>query len=542
MKTLNLHSKIIIFIIILVTSLVSIALLGLQAMRHASEIDNNARINQLIKSTTNIVKQFELLANSNKLTEIQAKEYAAQLLRENKYHESEYVYVVDENLNFVATPHDPQLHNTSFNDFKDASGASIGKMVKRLVGNKTEKIITYNWDSERNGEVISLTSVVQKTKYWGWYIGTGISGKEADERYWSTAKWLLTSAMIISIIISLVLAKFGFGLSTNLGAEINDVLNVVRQVSRGNLQLDSKYKDATEHSIIGAMNYMQQNLLGLVGNIQAVSQSLSKQGNSSAESASDLEQLTEGMSSETKSVANTIAQLTTSVNFVSDLTQQAGLSITKAEKQGKNAFSLTEESTKTITLLEKQIESAGNNIQVLDDEVTNIATVLTVIQGIAEQTNLLALNAAIEAARAGDQGRGFAVVADEVRQLAQRTQTSTEEIQITITTLQNATKDARHSVTQSMNTSEKTVIKAQKVSTELEEISQTLSDISQMSQQISSATKEQLSAGEEAIKSIALISDIASNTEKVSHQSHQLSGQIKLHITDLESEMNKFHL
>ncbi len=58
------------------------------------------------------------------------------------------------------------------------------------------------------------------------------------------------------------------------------------------------------------------------------------------------------------------------------------------------------------------------------------------IRGIAEQTNLLALNAAIEAARAGDQGRGFAVVADEVRSLAQKTQSSTLEINTIIQNLQ----------------------------------------------------------------------------------------------------------
>lgn len=237
-------------------------------MRHASETDNIARINQLMKSTSNIVYQFEALAQSGQLTEQQAKQFATQILRENKYHDSEYVYVVDDKLNFVATPHDPQLHGTSFNDFKDATGASVGRMVEGLVGNQTDRIITYHWNSERNGEVVDLTSVVQKTRVWGWYVGTGISSKEVDDRYWSTAKWLLAYAVVISIVMSAILAKFGFALINNLGAEINDVLQVVKQVSRGNLKNNAQYSQAPSDSIIGAMNYMQTGLQGVVNSIK----------------------------------------------------------------------------------------------------------------------------------------------------------------------------------------------------------------------------------------------------------------------------------
>ena len=132
-------------IALILGSFLLLMIIGLTTLRIASSGDNQARVEQLFKSTFNIVVEIESYVKSGKMDEAQAKELATQLLRNNKYHKSEYVYVADENLNFIATPLDPELHGTSFHEFKDGNGRSVGKILQNAVNKTPRGIAQYEW-------------------------------------------------------------------------------------------------------------------------------------------------------------------------------------------------------------------------------------------------------------------------------------------------------------------------------------------------------------------------------------------------------------
>ncbi|CDU11575.1 methyl-accepting chemotaxis protein [Vibrio coralliirubri] len=527
---------------IILIALLALTATGLWTLRVASNMDNKARVTELFKSAYSILTEVEKMAIDGTLEEEQAKQLATRLLRNNIYKDNEYVYVADENMTFVATPLDPQLHGTSFNDFKDGDGNSVGQLIQRVLGNRTGQIIEYTWTQKLpDGTIEEKLSIAEKTPHWGWVVGTGIGFNEVNARFWSTAQWQLFLCVVIAgLILSSLIVSIKRMLAL-LGGEPKDVREAVQAVAQGRIQTSFETQ-ATDGSIYQAVQQMSKSLAELVSNLDASMLALRGELQRVEDRAGSIAQLTETQQQSTEMIATAMTEMASSANNVADSASDTARNTDEADKQSQHTQQLIHNTVDNIQGLAGQLGTASEAVANLDNDVNNIAKVLDVIGDIAEQTNLLALNAAIEAARAGEQGRGFAVVADEVRNLAGRTQSSTKEIQLMINNLQEGSRNAIQTMEVCAATSESTVTESQNASEALQQIVVALESISSMSHQIATAAAEQTQVSDDISKRINMIEESGNQLSNVVTESHNSTQTLASLSNELEAWVNRFEV
>ncbi|OBT27102.1 chemotaxis protein [Vibrio tasmaniensis] len=527
---------------IILIALLALTATGLWTLRVASNMDNKARVTELFKSAYSILTEVEKMAIDGTLEEQQAKQLATRLLRNNIYKDNEYVYVADENMTFVATPLDPQLHGTSFNDFKDGDGNSVGQLIQRVLGNRTGQIIEYTWTQKLpDGTIEEKLSIAEKTPHWGWVVGTGIGFNEVNARFWSTAQWQLFLCVVIAgLILSSLIVSIKRMLAL-LGGEPKDVREAVQAVAEGRIQTSFETQ-AINGSIYHAVQQMSKSLAELVSNLNASMLALRGELQRVEDRAGSIAQLTETQQQSTEMIATAMTEMASSANNVADSAGDTARNTDVADKQSQHTQRLIHNTVDNIQGLAGQLGTASEAVANLDSDVHNIVKVLDVIGDIAEQTNLLALNAAIEAARAGEQGRGFAVVADEVRNLAGRTQSSTKEIQLMINNLQEGSRNAIKTMEVCATTSESTVTESQNASEALQQIVVALESISSMSHQIATAAAEQTQVSDDISKRINMIEESGNQLSNVVTESHNSTQTLASLSNELEAWVNRFEV
>jgi methyl-accepting chemotaxis protein len=369
--------------------------------------------------------------------------------------------------------------------------------------------------------------------------GADLAAKQAAVLYERTQMWVML-IIIASLIFTVMLA---WALTRSIVRPIQQALGVAQTIAGGNLTTPIQHEGEDEPAqLLTALSTMQQNLRST---IQGISESSQQLASAAEEMSSVMEQSTRSLQAQNDEIelaATAVNQMSTAVDEVASNAVSTSEASKASNSDSQHGHRQVSETIVSIQGLVTEVTHASSQAQGLASQARDISKVLEVIRGIAGQTNLLALNAAIEAARAGEAGRGFAVVADEVRSLAQRTQDSTQEIELMISGIQTGTQNTVSAMQNSASQAEQTLQRASGAGQALEKITAAMSQINQRNLVIASAAEEQSQVAREVDRSLVSIRDLSTQTAAGAAQTSAASQELSRLAGDLNGLVTRFIL
>ncbi|MNH05182.1 Methyl-accepting chemotaxis protein McpS [compost metagenome] len=369
-----------------------------------------------------------------------------------------------------------------------------------------------------------------------------LSEKQIEKRDFEAveAQAVLTSEALLALVLGMLAAGL---ITRQITTPLKQTLALAARIAKGDLQLTETVQRRDElGQLQNSMQAMTLSLRELIGGIDQGIGQLSAAVEQLAEVSEQTKVRVAQQKDETDQVATAMNQMSATVHEVAQNAEQASLATTAADEQAQLGDQVVAEAVEQIEQLARQVDHSIDAMHQLAGESLRIGSILDVIKSVSEQTNLLALNAAIEAARAGEAGRGFAVVADEVRGLAQRTQHSTEEIELLIGNLHDGTDQVTRLLDSSKSLSHDSVELSRKAGDALGQITRMVSNIQGMNQQIATASEEQSAVAEEINRSVINVREVSDQTSTASEETAASSVELARLGRQLQTLVGRFSL
>lgn len=426
------------------------------------------------------------------------------------------VLITDQTGKVLASESERLLSGTHFSDFGLPE-------VERNMLSQDEVMQDYTLDGV---DKIAFSKAINLVNGKKWYLFVGLNKSVA----YADVDKALTNAVVSSIIMLVLAISVLLSVLYVLYKPILLLKEMVTNLSKGNGDLTRRLEVKNQDDL----GQISQGINLFIANLQAMMLEV-------LQSSTHIDSSVERLKSETQANNHILAAHATETEQIVAAIEEMSATANDVARNGAETASFTQltnnqtleskaivaQATDTVAQLVREVESTSSNIAEIDRDTINITQVLKVIGEIADQTNLLALNAAIEAARAGEQGRGFAVVADEVRALAARTQSSTAEIEQTLTKLREASNTAIMAMDATKATCLKTAETTERVAIDLDNIGSSVNQINDLNTQIATAAEEQSSVSAEITRNMSaireMVNQLSTNGETTSNETVNLA-------------------
>ncbi len=464
MKNLKVKDKLFVLAVLMVAAMLCCAFFAVKGMNGIEKqaagtleeelyAEYDAQIREQTENAISMLEVYYGKYESGECTLEEAKQQAADMLRELRYGENGYFWADDTEGNCIVLLGNDTEGTNRINS-QDANGVYY---MKDIISNGQQPEGGFSdYSFPKNGETVASPKRGYSKYYepFGWVIGTGNYTDDIEQKLAAesemidgiTRRWI-TYLVICAVVLLVLLVGLTVGIAQNIITPLKYTVDMAQKLETGDMRVragDRLLERKDEFGLLGeAMEVLAQTLDTLLGRVQ-------KSGISLAENVENVMTDVRVLNDELTDISATTQELSAAMQETSASSTQIGEMAKQIEDVSRSVATRSQEGALKVADIHGRAESAKGNTasskqkasdmkrrisgelkQALEDAqvVDEIKTLANSIQSITSQTNLLALNASIEAARAGESGRGFAVVAGEIQDLAEQTRSIVENIQ-----------------------------------------------------------------------------------------------------------------
>ena len=443
----------------------------------------NTEIKSQVQSVIAILQAEYDKSQNGDLTEDEAKKEAAEIVRNMRYRDdgSGYFWIDDTDYNLIMHPILTDQEGNNRYDLTDQNGVKIiQEIMKVSTGSDGGGFNEFYFTKADGVTVAPKIAYSQIFTPWNWVVSTGnyvddmkaemnSSKNEVQAKYHTMITVIIIIDLAFTVVVFIASRIFG----NMICKPLIEIQNFANRMSTGDLTTGVNVSSKNElGKTAGALDLAQQEVVGLISNIDGVSSHLQS-------AVSDFKKNFDSMNESIQNVSTAINEIAKNSNSQAASTSSAseniaeiadGIADTSSEMESldQNAQLMQDRSNKSMETLHRlidvnsttktDIDSMYNQTAQTNDSVNKISQAATLISEIASQTNLLSLNASIEAAREGEAGKGFAVVATEIGALATQTQNAVGDIDSIIGEVHNAVSGMVDCLQNAMDFLENTVL------------------------------------------------------------------------------------
>jgi twitching motility protein PilJ len=278
------------------------------------------------------------------------------------------------------------------------------------------------------------------------------------------------------------------------------LLTEISDLADGDLTARAEVTEEVTGAIADSFNNMAEQLSRVVKDVKEASMLVGSSSSDVDQVTRKLSQASEEQAAKIRDAITTIERIAESIREVADSATESARVSSTARSSAREGSDAVRKTNQAMSSIKENMRGTARTIKRLGESSQEIGNIIQIINDIADRTSILALNASIQAAMAGEAGRGFAVVAEEVQRLAERSATSTKQIETLISTIQGEISEAGISMERSIQHVVDGTELADEAYGKLEEIETVSNQLAELVESISRSARRQSAESENITK------------------------------------------